>query len=559
MPRSPARAGRLRVPGAADARSETWRGINAVALLLAIACGGDDGKADAGLDDGASGTTGEAALPVPAFAEPASGQLSLPATRAEDLELTVQGVMPGRTELVIDERSLGPLGEDAIAGRLDEDTLVLRVRGSMVEGLHRVRLRNADASGMLDSEMVEVRITAELDLEPTAGALTPSGLAGTKLVAMGEGDDAILVVLEPAAETPTDDAAPRLHLVPRGASGWDVAAARTITAAGLSLAPDERVLPAAALRRDRSDDDPGRVRVAFRVGTPGSRIDLLDVAWEVATPEITPQASLTVEAAVAGRPAEWAELGRPWLVADLLVAELWAPVDVESSRPGDRTLVSSRVRADVPTLDPPQRVSVTADLVDLDRLGPALDHAAAEVGAPAIFTIRADQRQPLVLEPDPTGGLRMRPTVLEGGERTFAFVDLPLASVVGAFGSRTVAGLTTTSSGRMRVALLDDLGEQGLRDTSLGDEELPAFDQVTGEIALGSIAGIPVFLVPYGPELPVHAVRSTGLRVEVTALPELQCDAVALAPSPDAGGELPLACARDGELWIGSLHATPVP
>ena len=70
---------------------------------------------------------------------------------------------------------------------------------------------------------------------------------------------------------------------------------------------------------------------------------------------------------------------------------------------------------------------------------------------------------------------------------------------------------------------------------------------------------MPVFLVPYGPALPVHAVRSTGLRVEVTPLPELQCDAVALAPARDVGGALPLGCARDGELWIGSLNATPVP
>jgi hypothetical protein len=379
----------------------------------------------------------------------------------------------------------------------------------------------------------------------------PQRIAGSRLLAFGEGDDAVLVVLEPA------DPEPRLVLVPRGESGWDVAGARTVAAAGLRLGPEERVLPAAALRRERADGDPGRVRVAFRVGAPGERIDVLDVAWDEAAPELVPQASLDVGTALGDRAAEWAELGRPWLVADLLLAELWAPVDVESPRPGDRALVWSRVQDATPGLEAPQRVSVHADLVDLDRLGPALDRAASEVGAPAILTIRADQHQPLVLEHDPTGGLRLRQTVQDGTDRTFAFVDLPLASVIGAFGSRTVAGLTATASGRLRVALVDDIGAEGLRDTSLSDEDLPAFDQVTGELAPGSVAGLTVFLVPYGPELPVQAVHTAGGPVRVTPLPELACDAVALAPAPDDDGELPLACARDGELWLGSLRAVP--
>jgi hypothetical protein len=203
-------------------------------------------------------------------------------------------------------------------------------------------------------------------------------------------------------------------------------------------------------------------------------------------------------------------------------------------------------------------VSVGAALVDLDRLGPALDRIAAEAGTPTLVTIRADQHQPLVLEHDPTGGLRVRSTVLDGTERSFSFVDLPLATVVGAFGSRTIAGLTTTSSGRMRVALVDDIGDEGLHETSLGDEDLPPFDEVTGELALGSVAGITVFLVPYGPELPVHVVHTAGSRVDVTPLPELRCDAVALAPTPDADGELPLACTLDGELFTGTLGAMPV-
>jgi hypothetical protein len=567
MLRSPARVGRFDAPGAvlggisALGRPPRPRGAPApcrspafaLALTLAAgassACGGDDGKAEGSEGEGSSTTGG--GLPLPAFGEPASGRLVVPATRTDDLVLNVQGIVPGLTELVLDERDVGPLDERASVGRLDAESLVLRVRGSMVEGMHHMRLRNADFSETLESELVEVAITAELELEPVAGPLTPSGLAGGRLVAFGEGSDAVLVVLQP------EDPEPRLLLVPRGESGWDVAGARTVAAAGLELLPDERVLPAAALRRGRGDGEAGRVRVAFRVGAPGERIDVLDVAWDEAAPELAPQASLDVGTALGDRQAEWAELGRPWLVAYLLLAELWAPVDVEAPRPGDRALVWSRVQDPTPGLDAPQRVSVHADLVDLDRLGPALDIAASEVGAPAILTVRADQHQPLVLEHDPTGGVRLRQTVQDGTDRTFAFVDLPLASVIGAFGSRTVAGLTATASGRMRVALIDDIGAVGLRDTSLGDDELPAFDQVTGEIAPGSVAGATVFLVPYGPELPVQAVHTEGGPVRVTPLPELSCDAVALAPSPDGSGELPLACTRDGELWLSSLGAVP--
>src|SRR5262245_34020711 len=122
MPRSPARAGRSGAPGAvlggrfapggprgplaARARGR-GRGL-ALALCLAGgasgACGGDDGTAEAG-DGSGSGTTGEG-LPLPAFGEPASGRLAVPATRTDDLELSVQGIVPGLTELVIDGRDV---------------------------------------------------------------------------------------------------------------------------------------------------------------------------------------------------------------------------------------------------------------------------------------------------------------------------------------------------------------------------------------------------------------------------------------------------------------------
>jgi hypothetical protein len=554
MPRSRTRAGRDRDRTSAGAGIRTQgRPPSRLALVLglALACG-DDGKAEGGSDEGASGTS-DGAPALPSFAEPASGRLSLAAIRTEDVRLAVQNVEPGQTELVIDDHGMGPLGNGASAGRLDAEALVLHVRGSMVAGLHHMFLRTSNAHGIGESEVIEVEITSELNAVPVAEPTTPSGREGERILALGEGPDALLVVLHADAQ------GPRLHLVPRGETGWDAEAARTVAAPGLALAPDERGLPATALRYGRTDDDPGRVRVAYRAGLPGTRIDLVDAPWDAAAPELPPGASLAVSDALAGRPAEWAELGRPWLIGDLLVVELWAPLDVESPRPGDHTLVWSRVHDEGRNLDGAQRVSTRAELVDLDLLGPALDRVGAEANGPAILTIRADRHQPLVLEHDPGGGLRVRPTVLDGSDRTFSFVDLPLATVVGAFGARTVAGVTASSSGRMRLALMDDLGKDGLQATSLGDDDLPPFDQITGELAPGSVGGLTVFLVPYGPEIPVQALHSAGGAVTVTPLTDLRCDGVALATAPDPGGEVPLACTLDGQLRLGTLRAMPQP
>jgi hypothetical protein len=238
------------------------------------------------------------------------------------------------------------------------------------------------------------------------------------------------------------------------------------------------------------------------------------------------------------------------------VVELWAPLDVESPRPGDRSVVWSRMEDDALAIEAPQRVTVRADLVDLDQLGLVVDRIARETGGPPALTVRVDQHQPLVLEHDPAGGLRVRPTVVDGRDRSFSFVTLPLATVLGAFGSRTVAGVTAQDSGRMRVTFIDDLGEGGVREHSLSGDELPPLSGVQGELAVGSVAGLSVFLLPYGASEPVHAIYTAGSTVRVVPLPQLHCDSVALVIT-DALDALPLACTLDGQVLVGTLTATP--
>lgn len=530
-------------------------------LALGSACGGDDGSAT-GESSGSS--TGLEPLPRPVFTEPASGQLMLSTTRTEDLVLHVDNVLPGRTELVIDDRSFGSLDEGAVAGQLDDEAMTLRLRGSMLVGTHEMFLRTPDPAGPNESGVVRVNVARELEVIPAASPTTAVELGARRLLALGYGADGLLAALDDG-----DPAQPRLHLLPRAddGSGWDLDGRRTLSVPGVALDPEGWVLPVAAVRRGRTHDDPGRLRVAWRVGTfdagPGLRIDLVDVPWDEADPEVEPIASLSLEDALVGRAAEWAQLGRPWLMGELLLVELWAAADVESPRPGDRALVWSRLRHTDPSaplvLDPVQRVTVGSRLVDLDRMGPALDRIAGDAGQPPVVTVRVDQIAPRVLEIDPVGGVRVRPTVLDGRDRSFSYADLPLCTVTGALGSRTVAGITPRASGRMRMAGLDDLGAGGIHDTSLGPDDLPPLDTVTAELAPSTVGGLSVFLVPYGDAAPVQAVYSNGSTVGVKGLDELRCEAVAVGEPPDPSGEAPLACARDGALELGTLAATPVP
>lgn len=530
----------------------------ALGLALALglgACGGDDGSGTGTDETGSTG--GDEPVPSPAFSEPVSGKLSLLATRTTDVVLKVTGVVPGRTELVIDGQGLGPLGPEALAGRLTPDILTLHVRGALVAGRHALLMRIVGPEGVAESKTIDVEIERDLSVVPALEPMIPTELGARRLLAVGRGDDALLVVLDDGTGPE-----PVLHLLPHGADGWDLEGRRTVAVPGLALDPAARVLPAAALRLHRTDDDPGRVRVAWRVGAPGERIDVLEVAWDDATAEVAPLASLALHDALAGHAAEWAELGRPWLLADVLLAELVAPVDAEAPRPGDRALVWTRLRPDPATptglvLDAPQRAAVRTERVDLDRLGPALDRVSDDLHGPPTVTIRADQHQPLVLEHDPAGGVRVRPTVVDGRDRSFSHADLPLATVVGAFGARTVAGVTARASGRMRVTTIDDLGDGGVDEASLGTDDLPALEQVTAELAVSVVGGLPVFLVPFGAQAPVHAVYSTGSVVRIEVLEGLDCDAVALAPRPDPDGAVALACARDGHLHLGALVPTP--
>src|SRR5262245_1053919 len=91
--------------------------------VLASACAGT-GASESG-SAGQPDTAGDDERPAPIFLEPADGDLALPVTRTAPIELGVDFVLPGLTELLIDERNVGTLGAGGALGDLDTTRLRL--------------------------------------------------------------------------------------------------------------------------------------------------------------------------------------------------------------------------------------------------------------------------------------------------------------------------------------------------------------------------------------------------------------------------------------------------
>ncbi|MEM7152848.1 MAG: hypothetical protein AAF799_08395 [Myxococcota bacterium] len=524
--------------------------IVALGLLLALGCGGDDAAGDEQGEGEAGASTGEdEGPPHPSFAEPASRRLALTGTRHLDIELAVLGVVEGVTELLLDEQTLGPLPEGSVSGQLEPNMLTLYVRGSLVPGQHDMILRTADGTGSDESEPVLVEIAADTSIEPAASLDDTVVARGQHLSSIGHDDHAVLLVLE---QTDTD---PLLHVLPRSEDGWTADGGPTISLPGLQMGADETSLPVATQRRRVDEGDTGRLRVAWRVDRPGTRIEVVEFEWDQPQTKMFPDLVLDMATARADRTAEWSELRRPWLLGDYLLTELWAPVDVESSRPGDYIIAFARIGGDAQTLDPAQHLALGPDLMDLDGIAPAVDAIAANAGRPAPVSLRADGHRPVILELDPsTNLLGIRSTAVPGRGGNEVKVEGPLASVLGAFGSRTVAGFAAEPEVGMHVSFIDDLGGRVTTRQTPADAE-PNVEDATGPIASASIDGLTVFLVPLGASHPVQALFPVGDDLEIIELPGVQCDAVALAGIAGVGS-VPLACLRDGEVRLGELTST---
>lgn len=507
------------------------------AAALALACGAPG--PDPGPSSGDDGEPDDAYDP-PVFVDPASGALMLDHSRLLDSGLGVTSIVPGRTQLQVDGVSVGTLVHPSPIGSLEHDTLRLRFDGGMVTGQHTLQLVTPGTVAVQGSSIVEVQIVSGpipvLSMELAADPLT----TGARVLASGVGEQGLLLVLDTG-----DPSAPVLRIARAVDAAWQVDDVRSLDLPGHRDGGQSPRAGFAAVVVPGTD--PPRIRVAWRVGDPGTRIDVREVVWRESALEAgDPMQAVSI--ADLG-PAEWSAIDAPGFAGGHLLAMATALADSESPRPGDRVLMGAAWPADQGAPGPAVRLTF-GPVADLDALGPVVD-LTDERGARA--TLRTDRARPVVIDwapdrnlPAELGfGLDVRTPRIEG--------ELAgMATVAGAFGSRTVAA--TGTDGSVEVVVIDAGAKRSGRRADPPDDDLPAAAPSGGPAALLA-RGSAVFLIPYGAVAPVHALIVDGNDARVTALAGLECDQVAAPASAFANtsDSSSIACLRGGAVRIGAL------
>lgn len=509
--------------------------LAALALTPACAGSGDEGSGGAST----STTTGDAPV-QPRFDDPASGPIELGCNRSTPFRFAVSGVIPGTTRVLLDGAPLTDLSSTSALARLDPTQLILQIHGALVAGRHTVVLANPGADDEDDepvlSRELEIIVKASVVPVPEVSLAATSIAAADALLDAGISDLGLLAALDLSSDPP------RLHIRRREGAGW-AAQGPALDLPGYihdpaALAP----AVAARLRPGAAEGDPPRLRVAYRVGHPGVAIDTIDLPWGDSPP--APARALAVPAPV-DEPVEWVAYERPHLLDDLLLVEMYAPIDVESPRPGDRRLIA----LPWPTTGPGAPLTLHGAVQsDLESVGPALDLAAMVDGREPSLIAREGRSHPLRVISH--GGLV---TLEPIAEPLGLPLDQPLAiaAIHAAFDGSTVLALAP--DGAARLLLFDPMASApplavpvvGLPDAA-----------PTGPVAVGLLAGFATFLIPYGDDAVVHAVFSDGQQSRVAPLAGLHCRALAIALDPPGeAAQVALACLGDGELRTGTLSA----
>lgn len=521
-----------------------------LALAALTACQADPGD-ETGSDE-SSGTTGEP-TPTPAFLNPALGDFKVEATQLESALLVVQNVIPGTTQVLIDELAIGTLGPGSLFGSLTADSLTLLLRGALAAGDHTVQLLTPSPDGPRYSVQLTMKVTQPSpSLRPTFSAvLDPTPVAeGTALLASGAGPGSLLGVLQPGTD------GPEVQLFRADPHSWIGGDPIVVPLTG--YVPEAKALePAVAVLAFPEPDGspPRRLRVAYTVSLPATSIATRDVALNPDPIVLDPVTAFDLPTALAGTPVEWAAFGRPALLGHSLLVELNAAADAEQPHPGDRRLIASFWRGEQLSWAPPQRIG-TGIPTDLDSLGPApVLWDIPSMSSPSL-SVRLGGAFPGVLTVSDNGAISISTPPLNAALDVRG--QIALATLVSDFGSRTVAAVDP--QGRFSLSLLDTSRGNVARRISPKSAQLAGIP-VTGPLAAGVGRGFPFFLVPHGDAAPVAVVASDGVESFVTTLDDLHCDALALAVTL-AGNDpelaaVPLACLLGGELRLGHIAILP--
>lgn len=522
--------------------------------LLACRPSGDADDADAGAEE-SSGSTGTP-IDSPDFLNPAVGSFRIDANQTDPEILVVQDIVPGLTQVLLDGYSLGTMQPTTTVGTLEPTALSLTLHGALAIGSHTLQLLTLTPDAPLYSVELEMKIESpDPETLPTwTASLEPDPIAnGQILFASGIGAGGLLGLLSPG------DPDPELRLFTADPErGWSTEKPVLMPLEGHVLL-DMSFTPAvsAVAFPEPGGGAPKRLRAAYNVGLPATQIATRDVQIDPDPIVRDPVIAFDLGDALGNVQVEWAAFGRPVALGDALIAELHAAPDAEQPHPGDRRLVTSLWRGHDLPWTPPQQIG-TATPSDLDAIGPAPVLVDIPGAHNTTLSVRQGGAFPALLELSDAGAVSLTVPPLTAPLDVSG--DIDLATIVGNFGSRTVAAVDT--AGRISISMLDTSAGNGPRRASPKFTTLPG-TPATGPLAPGVARGYPIFLVPYGAAAPVHLVASDGERSFVQPLADLHCDAVALAVTL-AGNDparpvLPLACLRDGALHLGELTTIDAP
>ena len=466
------------------------------------------------------------------------------ATSREDITIAGANLLP-TTRVELDGRSWSLIEPGPVVR--SGQSLQVPLAGALVVGDHELVLVHYADNKELRSEPLTITVEAAT-LDPLLGTLDPELVgAADRLVDVGPGQR-LLALVDDGAQTVElrlgDWSAPGVvqNLPGLVASAGPASGGQIdvmLTEAGMGAGSPAWVVTSWLA-------DGGQVVRA--------RITELDLDGQLGEPGPVLEPWSSADPALTGSlgPHELAVVHGVAALDRMLVVAVEARRDAELLTPGDDLLVTrwltnegSLAAAEITRgpggrdLDLPRRATSWLDLGE----------------RPTTLSVRVARAFPWLLE---VAGNGLPLVTSDPGEA----VGVPgsiawFARADGALGATHVFAIEfdgdPEGTARVRVLRIDRWGTPSLVSSPVDELELPAIP--TSPPSLGSIAGSPTLLIPFGVGTPAWSVRSTGEGVLLDSLASLDCDVLTLEQA-EPGGEgegRAVACVADRELRLGTL------
>ncbi|MGB1015146.1 MAG: hypothetical protein ACPG4T_13515, partial [Nannocystaceae bacterium] len=335
--------------------------------------------------------------------------------------------------------------------------------------------------------------------------------------------------------------------------GWNPNQAYTVPLVGFEPAAHLQTMGVtASVLRAPSDQLEPLLQVAWHTGSPPDTV----VGHLITGPpegSLGDPVTLVDEDLLADIPHEWFAVGRILLAGDTLVSQVHVPVDTEVPHPGDHRLLTRTWDAGTGTLGPVHRIT-GPELEDYDSLAPALDLLGLANNEVRAFSVRRKGIAPALLVRGPSGW------TLDAANPTASLGFGGGADLWSLTSRGSLWSWQTWSVSRTGDALVTQ--QRAIADSTVtrlttprGPGGLPG-SAPSAEPSLTIVDGRPILLLPYGPEVDVHAVSTNGAEVYAQAFPDLRCEAIAVTQSLAGNAEVPeiqFACLLAGEVRRGTI------